>query len=230
LAKSVLEPVIVGASAFNSYDPDDLEDIPLLFQTGYLTIKNVEMNNEQPLYTLEVPNLEVRESLMRHLLNAFTNYPMSKMSELARNMIQQMDEYDADGLQDSLRMMLSGVPFSLQPVKSKKKTKEEKENVENEARFHIIFQVWMTLLGFKVQSEKPTNRGRIDAVLQQDGWAVVVELKYHATTKPGTLLKQAIAQIYEKRYYEPFLDRKVILLGIAFTGKDVSCRIEPLKQ
>jgi hypothetical protein len=228
LAKSVLEPVIVDASAFDSYDPDALEDIPLLFQTGYLTIKNVEMSNGDPLYTLEVPNLEVRESLMRHLLNAFTNYPMSQMSKLARNMIQQIGEYDADGLQNNLRLMLSGVPFSLQPVKSKNKTKEEKENVENEARFHIMFQVWMTLLGFDVQSEKPTNRGRIDAVLKQDGWAVVVELKYHATTKPATLLKQAIAQIHEKRYYEPFLDRKVILLGIAFTGKDVSCRIEPL--
>jgi hypothetical protein len=230
LAQTVLEPAIVGISAFDSYDPDALEDIPLLFQTGYLTIKNEEMSNGDPLYTLEVPNLEVRESLMRHLLNAFTNYPMSKMSELARNMIQQIHEYDADGLQNSLRLMLSGVPFSLQPVKSKKKTKDEKENVDNEARFHIIFQVWMTLLGFDIQSEKPTNRGRIDAVLKQDGWAVVVELKYHATTKPGTLLNQAIAQIYEKRYYEPFLDRKVILLGIAFTGKDVSCRIEPLKQ
>jgi hypothetical protein len=45
-------------------------------------------------------------------------------------------------------------------------------------------------------------------------------------TKP---LDQAIAQIYEKRYYEPFLDQKIILLGLAFSGKEVGCRIEPLK-
>jgi hypothetical protein len=54
----------------------------------------------------------------------------------------------------------------------------------------------------------------------------VVELKYHATKKLDTLLAQAIAQIREKRYYEPFLGRKVILLGIAFSGKEVACRIE----
>jgi hypothetical protein len=93
-----------------------------------------------------------------------------------------------------------------------------------------MFQVWMTMLGFNIQSEKPTNRGRIDAVLQQNGVAIVAELKYHATTKIETLLNQAIAQIREKRYYEPFLDRKIILLGIAFSGKKVHCLIEPLKH
>ncbi|GHT52001.1 hypothetical protein AGMMS49982_11070 [Bacteroidia bacterium] len=86
----------------------------------------------------------------------------------------------------------------------------------------------MTMLGFNIQSEKLTNRGRIDAVLQQDGVAVVVELKYHATTELETLLNQAIAQIREKRYYEQFLDRKVILMGIAFSGKEVGCRIEQI--
>ncbi|GHV68502.1 hypothetical protein FACS1894199_15830 [Bacteroidia bacterium] len=86
----------------------------------------------------------------------------------------------------------------------------------------------MTMLGFNIQSEKITNRGRMDAVLLQDGVAVVVELKYHAKKKLKTLLKQAIAQIYDKRYYEQFLDRKVILLGIAFSGKEVGCRIEQI--
>jgi hypothetical protein len=66
LAKTVLDPVIVDSSAFDSYDPDTLGDIPLLFQTGYLTIKNKEMTDGDSQYTLEVPNLEVRESLMKH--------------------------------------------------------------------------------------------------------------------------------------------------------------------
>ncbi|GHT60104.1 hypothetical protein AGMMS50239_08310 [Bacteroidia bacterium] len=79
--------MVVDASAFNSYDPDELEDIPLLFQTGYLTIKKMELTYETPQYMLEVPNVEVRESLMRHLLNAYTDYPMYKMSQLGREMI-----------------------------------------------------------------------------------------------------------------------------------------------
>jgi hypothetical protein len=215
LAQTVLEPIEVGPSAFNSYDPNALEDIPLLFQTGYLTIKDKKMFDGDPLYTLEVPNLEVRESLMRHLLNAFTTYPMSQMSELGRKMLQQIRDCDAEGLQNNLRQMLAGVPYTLQPEDSAAEDADE-------ARYHIIFQVWMTLLGFNIQSEKLTDKGRMDAVLLQPGLAIVAELKYRATCDA------AIAQIREKRYYEQFLDRKVILLGIAFTGKDVVCKIELL--
>ena len=221
LAKTVLEPIVVDASAFNSYDPDELEDIPLLFQTGYLTIKNRVLTQGDPEYTLEVPNIEVRESLMRHLLSAFTDYPMYKMSQLGREMLQQIRDCDEEGLTNNLRRMLAGVPSIL-------KAEADWTEDANEARYHIIFQVWMTLLGFNIQSEKPTNRGFMDAVLQQDGVAIVAELKYHASTKLDTLLHQAIAQIREKRYYEPFLDRKIILLGLAFSGKEVGCRIEPL--
>ncbi|GAP72984.1 hypothetical protein SAMD00024442_52_9 [Candidatus Symbiothrix dinenymphae] len=72
LAKTVLEPIVAGQTAFNSYDPDELEDIPLLFQTGYLTIKNKQRVGKSPQYTLEVPNMEVKESLMEHLLSAYT--------------------------------------------------------------------------------------------------------------------------------------------------------------
>jgi hypothetical protein len=223
LARTVLEPLVVDSSAFNSYDPDEMEDIPLLFQTGYLTVKDEKMSNGDPLYTLEVPNLEVRESLMRHLLNTFTNYPMSKMSQLGREMLQQIRNCDAEGLTDNLQKMLAGVPYTLQPD-------DHTEKDAREARYHIIFQVWMTLLGFNIQSEKLTDRGRIDAVILQDGLAIVAELKCHATTKPDTLLDQAIAQICEKGYCEQFLDRKIILLGLAFNGKEVSCRIEPLKN
>jgi hypothetical protein len=115
--------------------------------------------------------------------------------------------------------MLAGVPYTLQP-------EDHATEDASEARYHIIFQVWMTLLGFNCQSEKMTDKGRMDAVLEQDGVAIVVEFKYHATTKIDTLLNHAIAQIQEKRYYEPFLDRKVILLGIAFNGKEVACIIE----
>jgi hypothetical protein len=223
LSETVLEPVTVGSSAFESYDPENLENIPLLFQTGYLTIKSVNQFGVQPAYTLGIPNMEVKESLMNHLLSVYTRYPLAQMGILARNMLQQILNFDAEGLNNNLRIMLSGVPYTLHP--------EDKETEDaNEARYHIIFHIWMTLLGFDIQSEKLTNRGRMDAVLKLPGLAIVAELKYHATTKLDTLLDNAIAQIHGKRYYEQFLDRKVVLLGIAFSGKEVGCRIEPLEN
>ncbi|GAP72924.1 ATP-binding protein [Candidatus Symbiothrix dinenymphae] len=228
LAKTVLEPIVAGPTAFNSYDPDELEDIPLLFQTGYLTIKNKQRVGRSSQYTLEVPNMEVKESLMEYLLSAYTNYPLSKMSALGQQMLQQILDFDAKGFTNNMRIMLADVPYTLLPSKAQDEAEAEAENLASEAFYHNIFQMWMTMLGFNIQSERMTNRGRIDAVLQQDGVAIVVELKYHATTELETLLNQAIAQIREKRYYEPFLDRKIILLGIAFSGKDVGCRIEQI--
>jgi hypothetical protein len=113
LAKTVLEPVVVGLSAFDSYDPDDLNDIPLLFQTGYLTIKKEEMIYGDSQYTLEVPNLEVREALMRHLLSAFTTYPVSQMSQFGREMLQQICNCDEEGLTNNLQKMFADVPYRL---------------------------------------------------------------------------------------------------------------------
>ncbi|GHT67468.1 ATPase AAA [Bacteroidia bacterium] len=228
LAKTVLEPVIADSSALISYAPDALEDIPLLFQTGYLTVKDEKMTDGDSLYTLEVPNLEVRESLMKHLLSAFTQYPVEQLGTLGKEMLRQILNFDAEGFANNMRKMLADVPYTLKASKPRNKAKAEAENVENEARYHILFQVWMTMLSFNIQREKIANRGRIDAVLQQPGLAVVAELKYHVATKPDTLLDHAITQIRKKRYYEPFLDRKVILLGIAFSGKEVGCRIEQL--
>ncbi|GHT50858.1 ATPase AAA [Bacteroidia bacterium] len=230
LAKTVLEPIVAGQTAFNSYDPDELEDIPLLFQTGYLTIKNKQRVGKSPQYTLEVPNMEVKESLMEYLLSAYTNYPLSKMSALGQQMLKQILDFDAEGFTNNMRIMLADVPYTLLPSKAQDEAEAEAENLASEAFYHNIFQMWMTMLGFNIQSERMTNRGRIDAVLQQEGVAIVTELKYHATTTTDTLLNQAIAQIREKRYYEPFLDRKIILLGIAFSGKEVGCRIEQLSE
>jgi hypothetical protein len=221
LLQTVLEPVVVGASAFDSYDPDALGDIPLLFQTGYLTIKGKRTVGIKPEYTLEVPNMEVRESLMEHLLNAFTQYPIAQVRILADDILKNIQACNSEGLQNNFRKLFAGVPYTLQ-------LKDESAEDTNEARYHAIFQVLMTLMGFEIQSERLTDKGRIDAVLQLPNEVIITELKYHASTKLDTLLNQAIKQIYEKQYYEPFLDRKVILLGLAFSGKEVGCRIEPL--
>ncbi|GAP72722.1 hypothetical protein SAMD00024442_4_77 [Candidatus Symbiothrix dinenymphae] len=227
-AETVLEPVIADSTSLVCYNPDAFEAIPLLFQTGYLTVKDTPKTDGVHLYTLGIPNLEVRKSLMELLLSAFTQYPVAQLEGLGKEMLQQICDYDAEGFTNNMRKMLAGVPLNLKTSKWINRAKAEAENAEHEAHYHIIFQMWMTMLGFNIQNEKITSRGRIDAVLQHDGVAIVVELKYHVKTNLKTLLNQAIAQIHEKRYYEPFLDRKVILLGIAFSGKKVGCKLEQL--
>jgi hypothetical protein len=89
----------------------------------------------------------------------------------------------------------------------------------------------MNVLGFKAHGEVMTGSGRIDAVLEQPDTIIVSELKYHAETKTDALLRQAIKQIHDKKYYEKYLGqgKKIVLLGLAFSGKEVGCRMEELK-
>jgi hypothetical protein len=75
-----------------------------------------------------------------------------------------------------------------------------------------------------------TNVGRIDAVWHQQGLTVVAEIKYSADKDVDSLLDGAMTQIRDRRYYEKYLDREVVLLGIAFAGKEIKCRIEEIKN
>jgi hypothetical protein len=69
------------------------------------------------------------------------------------------------------------------------------------------------------------NFGRADAVWKQPGLTVVAELKYSKKEDAGTLLDRAMKQIHEKKYYSPYTG-KILLLGIAFSGTEIRCRME----
>jgi hypothetical protein len=89
----------------------------------------------------------------------------------------------------------------------------------------------MLTLGFKINGEIVTGEGRIDAVLEQPNLIIVTELKYDAKAKTTALLKKAMDQIRDRRYYEKYSDKskKILLMGLAFSGKDVGCKMEELE-
>jgi hypothetical protein len=86
----------------------------------------------------------------------------------------------------------------------------------------------MKLLGFDIHGEILTNVGRIDAVWRQSELTVIAEMKYHLEKDMETLLEEAMTQIHDRKYYEAYLDKKVMLMAIAFTGKEVKCRLEKI--
>jgi hypothetical protein len=204
-----------GSLLGRGYDPVTLSEIPLLFQTGYLTIKNVEIIQKKREYTLDVPNEEVNEALMKQLLLVYGKYSDITVDNLRKEMVKRIRECDEKGFANCLEAMIATVPYQL--------------HSGCEYYYHTIILIWMRLLGFKIHGEQPNNRGSADAVWEQPGLTVVAELKYHADKKIKTLLDEAIAQIHDRRYYNPYVG-KVLLLGIAFSGKDVGCRMEILNR
>jgi Holliday junction resolvase-like predicted endonuclease len=211
--RPVLDAVVVDSSAFDSFNPTLIGEIPLLFQTGYLTIKQKEFVFGRPQYTLGIPNSEVNESLLKYLLSAYSNYPVEQERELKARMQQQLLAGDATGLEQSLREMLAHIPYPL--------------HIGKEAYYHSLLLLWLKLLGFDITGEVTTNIGRIDAVWKFSGHIVIAEVKYQPQEKKiSTLLDKAIKQIKEKKYAEKFdKGQKISLLAVAFAGKEIGCRI-----
>ncbi|MDR1155319.1 MAG: ATP-binding protein [Bacteroidales bacterium] len=212
----VFEPIEASPKIFDSFDPNNIDNISLMFQTGYLTVKKITPTGETPQYTLGIPNREVRTSLLEYLVSLFSYYPLARVEPLVRTMDKQLRSLDSEGFAQSVRTMLENIPYSIQ--------------IGKEKYYHSLFLSWMNVLGFKAHGEVPTGSGRIDAVLEQSDTVIVCELKYHSKTKTATLLRNAIKQIHDKNYYGKYLGKgkKIVLLGLAFSGKEVGCRMESM--
>jgi hypothetical protein len=210
-ADVTLRPMVVDEKVFSGYDPAHIGEVSLLFQTGYLTIKQMELIDGRAQYTLGVPNSEVNISLLTYLVQAYGKYPDEQIDELRRTMQQQITACDEAGFARSLEAMIATVPSEL--------------HIAKEAYYHSLMLIWMRLLGFNIRAEEPNTFGRSDVVWEQPNLTVVAEIKYHAKKKTGTLLSEALKQIHDRRYYNRY-SGKVLLLGIAFSGKQTGCRME----
>jgi Holliday junction resolvase-like predicted endonuclease len=141
---------------------------------------------------------------------------MEEMKRLQDNMRRQIQSCDSEGLERSLRTMIARVPYQL--------------HIGEEKYYHSLLLVWLYFLGFKVQGEVSTNIGRIDAVWKLSEMIVVAEVKYSADKPLDKLLDEATKQIHDRKYYEAYLSetKKIILLSVAFAGKEIGCRMETL--
>jgi hypothetical protein len=216
-ADMVLNPIVVDSSIFKEYDLKNTSEVPLLFQTGYLTIKKMELTSEGfAEYTLGIPNMEVSKSLLKHLLKAYGKYPDDRYIDKLRQKIQlHINNCDESGFASSLETMIATVSYKLY--------------ISHERYYHSLMLIWMRMFGFKVQAEEFNNPGCSDAVWEQPGFTVIAEVKYHAEKKIDTLLDEAMKQIHERRYYSKY-SGKILLLGIAFAEKPPGCRMEVLNN
>jgi hypothetical protein len=213
--KPLIDNIKVQGSAFESFNPDNITAIPLLFQTGYLTIKGIDyIEPGQPIYTLAVPNNEVKKSLNENLLSLYSAQPLENLQSLAYDMQNQMLDLDEDRFTQNLKALLAHIPYSL--------------HINKEAYWHSLFLLWVKMLGFNISGEIMTNNGRIDAVLEQKDYAVIIEIKFSESKALDEMLSSALKQIQEKKYYEAYDGKRIILLAVAFNGKEAVCKIQKI--
>jgi hypothetical protein len=212
----LLEPSQMQASEFNSFDYQTLDTKLLLFQTGYLTVKQAaqDLFGDQLVYTLGIPNEEVRSSLMEYLVSDFAVYPVSNTATMRSRMMRELLDGDVSSFEQSMRELFARIPYQL--------------HIPRESYYHSLLLLWLNLLGFAVEAEVSTDKGRIDAVWTWNDRVVIAEVKFALDGAVEPLLEDALNQIHDRRYYERYTGkhRRIALLAIAFAGREIACRIK----
>jgi hypothetical protein len=214
----LLEPSQMKQSDFNSFDYRTLNTQLLLFQSGYLTVKKIEQEKFgiESIFTLGTPNYEVRQSLMEHLTSSFAVYPVGNTGSMRNNMMEALLNGDTAVFETNLKELFANIPYQL--------------HIKREAYYHSLLLVWLNMLGFHVDAEVSTSRGRIDAVWTWKERAVIAEVKYVSKGALEMLLDKAMEQIKEKGYCERYAatHQRVAQLAMVFSGKRIACRMKEL--
>jgi hypothetical protein len=203
-----LENLEVGEELLSNLDIDDLYVENLLFQTGYLTIKNVERRLYREVYTLSYPNYEVKVSLNNFFLLYFV--PDRSLKDKTENELEKaLRDNQIEKLKDILHRFFASIPYDWY----------RKNDLESYEGFYAsIVYALFSGAGFETVAEDTTNKGRIDLTIIYNNKVYIIEFKV-VEDKPE---KTALKQIEEKEYYEKYLGKyeEVYLIGIEFSKKD----------
>ena len=191
-----IENSFTSSEILDKFEVDDIEIIPLLFQTGYLTIKDFDLFTGK--ITLNYPNKEVDQSFSTHLLSRLTINKKDKTEFLLFQIIDSFQNKEIEKFVKYINTFFKTIPYSII---------EEKEKY-----FHSIFYTIMKIVGFKIDAEILTIDGRIDAVVKTKNDIFILEFKINQAAE------KAIQQIKEKRYADKYSGdkRHITLLGFNF--------------
>ena len=192
------------ASQFIDYKADVEQPLPMIYQSGYLTIK--DCNIEDNTYLLDLPNEEVR--------NGFINTVASRyFANITQNTSWVLDVTDCLRKGDTAKFeklmtaLLSSTTYRFQ---------RKQDQMECERYFQYTFYLIVKMLGFySTVAEKETSEGRIDCVVECPGYVYIIEFKLNGSAEA------ALKQIDDKGYAKPYAadNRKVIALGINFSSE-----------
>ena len=193
-----LSNIEVDSSAFESYDIDNLDTLPLLWQTGYLTIKRKE---DFGIYLLDYPNKEVKESLLRHLIGAYRHDSAAFTTPIVIKLRKAFLDSDNNRIITIINSLFKSIPSHIF-IK------------EKEAYYHSIVYLIFQYLGQFIEAEVNTSDGRIDAVVQTDSHIYIMEFKLDESAAI------ALNQIREKRYADKYQNKpqELVALGINFSS------------
>ena len=187
----------VDSDVLNSIDSTSVNPIPVIFQSGYLTIKGYD--NRFGMYKLGFPNEEVKEGFVRYLLPNYTSVKEGQTGFHIQNFIRDIESGNIDGFMTRLKSLFANTPYEL--VR------------DLEVHYQNVMFIVSTLCGIYTRAEYHTSEGRIDMTMETPDYVYIWEFKYEKSAQ------EALRQIKDKDYAEPFRasGKQIVLVGVNFS-------------
>ena len=203
-----LEGMSGTEALLSAFDVDEMSTEALLFQTGYLTIRDAEDCNGRTRYRLGYPNHEVRQSLNEHLLHALLPASSRRLAEDGP-LRQLLAANDFAGLDTLFRSFFAGIPHQWHT---------KNDIVRYEGYYASVFYSWFATAGLDVRAEESTGGGRLDMAVPYNGQVYLFEFKTVGKAPAGA----AMAQLEEKRYADKYrhLGQPIHLIGVEFSREE----------
>ena len=177
----------------------DEQPIPVIFQSGYLTIKSYD--KEFGLYRLGFPNKEVEEGFINFLMPFYTRFNKIEAPFEIQKFVREIRAGQLEAFFNRLKSFLADTPYEL--------ISEQERHYQN-----VLFIIFK-LVGFYTEVEYHTSEGRVDLVLKTKDYIYIMEFKLNGSAE------DALQQIHDKHYAQPFQSdkRKIFKIGVNFSSK-----------
>ena len=188
---------LVGSSLLSDVNTAFLNPVPLLYQSGYLTIKGFDPRFN--LYTLGFPNMEVKDGFLNFLLGYYAPIQSDSTNTLISLMSMDVESGNPEGFMTRLDALFARTNYQIQG--------------DCEKDFQYAMYIIIELMGEYVETERTTSNGRIDILIKTKDYVYIIEIKTDSTPD------EALAQIEEKGYARPFADdpRRIFRVGVNFS-------------
>ena len=191
-------------SQFIDYKADVEKPLPMIFQSGYLTIKdvNIDMNT----FLLDFPNNEVKKGFVTMVASNYLK-PSTDAGSWARDVVNALKTGDLEQFRKLLTSFLADIPYSMRRKESER---------ERERYFHYTFYLLMRMVSvYTTYTEKQQSEGRVDCIIETPDFIYIFEFKLDGTAD------EALKQIEDKGYDRPYLadKRKLFKTGVVFSSE-----------
>ncbi|KZX15685.1 ATP-binding protein [Methanobrevibacter curvatus] len=209
--KSIAEPSRVTYNELKNSTTENIKEEVLLFQTGYLTVDNIEIAERGEFYDLKIPNFEVETALYENLTAQYSKISYNDILDYANRLVKYTIDGNCAKIKETLGDYLSPIPNDLRG--------------QDEKYYHTLIFMLLYTAKIHVHSEVRSYKGNADIIIEEDDYVIIIEFKQSSKSSINYMINEALEQIEKQEYSRQYKNKKIIKGAIAFKDSEIGCKL-----